>query len=163
MKRHTSRVAVTLVEMLVVLAIVLLLAGLVAVAFSRLGGQGKEKAVTNTLTLLDAALAEYREEAGRFPEQPVRGTTDPNEAIRHNQTMVEALESEVGSRHVLGMIDRRFVRNEWPAGAPDRFVEVYDPWDRPIDYEWSTEDGFPLLRSAGPDRSYQTGDDLTNR
>jgi type II secretory pathway pseudopilin PulG len=156
MKRQTSRVAVTLVEMLVVVGIIVVLAGIVAVVFSRLHGQGKEKAVTNTMTILDAALAEYRDARGLFP------VPEANTVEARNESLCRALLDEPQSRVIMDTLDGG------PRGAlrrvpPPEPTLVYDPWDRPLDYTYRMGDTFPLLRSAGPDRLYQTADDITNR
>ena len=158
MKRQTCRVAVTLVEMLVVVGIIVVLAGIAAVVFSRLHGQGKEKAVQNTLTILDAALSEYRDARGLFPVPEGNDVT----AEARNEFLCKALLAEPQSRVIMDTLDggpRGALRRVPPPGQ----TLVYDPWDSPLDYTYRIGDTFPLLRSAGPDRSYHTADDITNR
>ena len=169
MRDRTSRPGVTLVEMLVVMAILMMLVGVVAVVWKRLDVQAKEKAAKNTLTLLASALSEYRQEQGAFPVQSVSTTATRGAdqkaarrdlALKHDQTMMEALESEVASRQVVNMIDRRYVRNQYLPDSNDVIPEVYDPWDTPIDYVYARSDTVPALRSAGPDGDFGTADDL---
>jgi type II secretory pathway pseudopilin PulG len=169
MKSRTSRPGVTLVEMIVVLAILMMLAGLLAIVWNGLFVQTKEKALHNTLTILDNALTEYYDEQGAYLVQPISATQGANKvarrglALRHSQTMMEALESEVASRQVVNMIDNRYLKNLYLPGSNDVIPEVYDPWDTPIDYVYVKGDTFPVLRSAGPDGDFGTSDDIVSR
>lgn len=164
MKCRTSRRAVTLVEMLVVVAIIVILAAITTILWGRLDAQAKEKAILNTFGLLDGALAAYHEDQGGFPLQPQPlGTGDPNS---HSQLLVSALQSVPASRQVLDLVDRRWMKDQWPwppRGVPDGAAEIYDPWETAIDYLYRTGDSFPGLRSAGPDKKFATADDIKNR
>lgn len=162
MKNRTSRHGVTLVEMLVVMAILMMLAGLVAVVWRSLDVQTKEKALQNTLTILDNALTEYKDQDpnDRFPVQTQR---DPNDALVHSQFLYKKLDSVYASREVLYKLDGRWLKNLYLPEPNDVILEIYDPWEMPIDYVYVSGDSFFLLRSAGPDKRFGTADDIFYR
>jgi prepilin-type N-terminal cleavage/methylation domain-containing protein len=158
MKSRTSRPGVTLVEMLVVMAILMMLAGLVAVVWRSLDAQTQERKLRNTLTILDNALTEYQDARGRFPVPDANAVT----VEARNEFMCRTLLEEPQSRVIMDRLDggpRGALRRVKPPGP----TLVYDPWDRPLDYTYTTGDTFFLLRSAGPDQTYQTRDDITYR
>jgi prepilin-type N-terminal cleavage/methylation domain-containing protein len=66
----------TLIEMLVVVAVILILAGIVISLTWRVDNQAKERALKNTFGLLKSALTEYYDFTDTFPLQP--NPTDPN-------------------------------------------------------------------------------------
>jgi type II secretory pathway pseudopilin PulG len=155
MKSRTSRPGVTLVEMLVVLAILIMLVGVLATVWRRLDVQGKEKTLRNTFAVLDSALEEYRDARGGFP------VPDPNCVTERdrNEFACKRLLDEPQSRVVMDRLDgRTLVRPQPPLPTL-----VYDPWTMPLDYTYGTGDTFPLLRSSGPDRVFGTPDDVSNR
>lgn len=157
-----SRIAVTLVEMLTVLAILVVLASLAGTLFSRLQQHSKQQATRNLLLVLDGALSEYRDSEGMFPVPPATAT-GPAARV---QFLLQILESVAASRQVLDHIDKGLIKDRWPLpqdGGPDGQVEIYDPWDMALDYTFGPSDSIPALRSAGPDRVYGTADDITNR
>jgi prepilin-type N-terminal cleavage/methylation domain-containing protein len=167
MKSQTSRPGVTLVEILVVLAIVTMLASVTTIVVRRLDMRAKEEALKNTLSLLDGALGEYHEATGEFPIQSVVATR-PDQALAHNQQVMNVLQAEAASRDILNKIDASYRKNLYPtakgSSTPlDAVPEVYDPWGTAIDYVCLKGDAFPLLRSAGPDGIFGTADDRTNR
>ena len=41
--------------------------------------------------------------------------------------------------------------------------EIYDPWGIVLEYIYSPGDAFPKLLSAGPDKIFDTTDDINNR
>ncbi len=161
-RRHNK--AVTLIEMLVVLGIITVLAGLVVALTLRVDNQSKERALDSAFALLSSSLREYYEARDKFPVQP-----DPNrpaDALAHIELMARELRSVPDSRRVLEQIDRDLVRNE--AGAADAF-ELRDPWGTVLDYVYFYDyangkgDTFPELISAGPDRQFGTGDDISSK
>jgi prepilin-type N-terminal cleavage/methylation domain-containing protein len=154
----------TLIEILVVVAVILILSGVVISVTQRVDNQAKEKAVRNVFSLLKGALTEYYDANDAFPLQPNPAVTTAD-AMAHMTIMYVQLTSIPASRQILRRIDLSFTH------GPDAndIVGVYDPWRKPIDYRYrSSQDGtnadtFPVLTSAGPDKKFGTADDISSR
>ena len=69
MKRNIYKHGITLVEILVVVAIIAILATMSIGIASRISDQSKERGLESTFLLLESALQEYHEGTGKFPEQ----------------------------------------------------------------------------------------------
>ena len=151
--RHN--LAVTLIEILVVVSIIAVLGTFVITLTLRVENQSKEKALANAFALLETALQEYREYQGQFPEQSVR---DSNFAADHVALLYEALRSVPASREVLTKVSSVLVR-----GDSNKPRQIRDVWGTELDYVYVPGDNFPELISAGPDRDFGTGDDISNR
>lgn len=147
---------VTLVEILVVVALITLLATMVVGIATRIDNQSKEKAVEGTFALLESALQEYYDFTGFFPEQPEKDFT---KAAAHSEFLYAELNAIPGSRTVLEKISDKLIQNKAGIDTP----EIYDLWGKVIDYRYVDGDAFPKLRSAGPNRTFYDGDDITNR
>lgn len=152
MERYNRKAGVTLVEMLIVIAVISLLVSLVLAGAGRLANQGNERLVRETFSLLDGALEEYREATGGFPGAVAE---DP----ANTQILWTALSSVPGSRVVLEKVSRKLVRIDAEGEVP----KIYDPWGVLVDYSYATGENFPLLVSGGADRTFGTPDDITNR
>jgi len=154
--------AVTLIEMLVVLGIIAVLASLVVTLTLRVDSQSKERALDSVFGLLNTSLREYYDVRGKFPEQPVRDAR--NLALDHIELAVKELRSVPDSRAVLEQLDASLVKSQ--AGDPD-IAEIRDPWGTVLDYVYEHADGkgdtFPELISAGPDKTFGTGDDISSK
>lgn len=152
----------TLVEILVVVALIAILATLVVGVAGRLDTQAKENALDGTFVLLDSALQEYREFTDKFPEQP---EINPANAAAHSEFLYNELHSVPDSRNILEKIDQSLIENKYGAtGTPvGTSVEIYDPWGMPLDYRYSTGDNFPAMTSAGPDKIFGTADDMSSK
>jgi type II secretory pathway pseudopilin PulG len=137
----------TLIEMLTVVGIIMLLAGLVVTLTRHVDNQSKEKALSNTFALLKGALREYYDFNDVFPV--MSGVTPVNRAA----SLYTQLNSVPASRQVLQQIDQKLVTG----GA------IYDPWGMVIDYKYQSGDTFPELISAGPDKLFGTVDDISSR
>ena len=154
-RKHTN--GVTLAEMLVVVAVIALLAATVLGIATHIGNQSKERALKNTFALLESALQEYYDFKDIFP---AAGDANPNVNC---EILYAELNYIPGSRKVLEEINDKLIQNKFaPAAAPPRY-EIYDLWGTVIDYRYNPGDSFPELISAGPDKTPDTGDDITNR
>ena len=64
---------------------------------------------------------------------------------------------------LLEKLDSSIIQDNDRNGVP----EIYDPWRRAekrvLDYWYAAGDNFPRLICAGPDRIFNTADDITNR
>jgi prepilin-type N-terminal cleavage/methylation domain-containing protein len=158
--RHNR--AVTLIEMLVVLGILVVLGGVVVTVTFRTENQSKENAVAGAFTVLKSALREYYEVRDTFPVQP-----DPNstQAAAHVRFLMKELLDEPASRQVLEKLSPALVKTA-TAGVPD----LRDPWGTTFDYIYIRDDvnprrseSFPELISAGPDKKFGTPDDISSK
>ncbi|MCL5280254.1 MAG: type II secretion system GspH family protein [Planctomycetes bacterium] len=148
---------VTLVEMLVVLGIIVVLAGIVVTVTLRVDTQSKENALRNAFALVGSALREYYEAKGQFPPQAER---NPANALAHIESMCQELRLVPASRQVLDRLAPGVVKGE--GGSAD-LRSMRDPWGTVMDYVCLPDSTFPELISAGPDRQFGTGDDLSNK
>ena len=156
---HQPRAAVTLIEMLIVLAIITLLASMVIGMATHIGNQSRAGTLENTFGLLESALDEYREYTGRFPYAASLG--DPN---LNSERLYGALDSVPTSRKILERISDSLIRHNVDTEAEPPIPEIYDPWGNVLNYRYDVNtDTYPQLISAGPDRNFGTPDDVSNR
>ncbi len=158
MKRYRYKYGITLVEILVVVAIIAILATMVIGIASRINDQSKERGLESTFTLLESALQEYCEGTGKFPEQPEKNFAN---ALLHSEYLYRELNLIPESRKILGRIADSWVKNEH--GTIDTPPEIYDPWGTVLDYGYVPGDNFPELVSAGPDKIFGNADDISNK
>jgi prepilin-type N-terminal cleavage/methylation domain-containing protein len=147
----TRNRAVTLIEMLVVLGVIVVLASLVIKVTLRVDNQSKERALDSAFTLLDASLRESYEFRDTFPQQ-----------VAHIELMMQELRSVPDSRQVLERLNPALIKSE--TGIAD-VPELRDPWGTVLDYIYddSAGDSFPELISAGPDKQFGTDDDISSK
>jgi prepilin-type N-terminal cleavage/methylation domain-containing protein len=152
----------TLVEILVVVALIAILATIVVGVAKRIDDQSKEKSIESTFVLLDSALQAYRQFTDKFPEQP---ENIPANAAAHSEFLYNELNSIPDSRTILEKIDKSSVENKYGAsGTPTgTSVEIYDPWGMPLDYRYNPGENFPEMISAGPDKTFGTADDMSSK
>jgi len=162
MAKTRYNAGVTLVEMLVVVAIIALLAGFVITLTSRLDNQGKERQLAGIFALLKSALIEYHGETGTFPvPDPNVAEEDYDEPYEHGELLYARLDSVVESREIVRRIDPSFVKGDARADDP---LNVYDSWGVAIDYLYDPNTGnFPELLSAGRDKTFGTADDISSK
>ncbi len=148
---------VTLVEILVVLGIIMVLSGIVITVTLRVDSQSKENALRNAFALVGSALREYYEFKGQFPPQPQRNSAN---ALVHIEAMMQELRSVPAARQVLDKVSPSLIRGE---GGPADAQSLRDPWGTVLDYVYAPDNTFPELISAGPDRQFGTGDDISSK
>lgn len=165
MKRRRYNAGFTLVEMLIVVAVIAILAAMVVGLAGRIDTQSKERALKSTFALLDSALQEYYEFEGSFPSQPEKDFT---KAPAHSECLYRALYSIPDSRTILEKVNGSLIQNNFNPDA--NTPEIYDPWHtndknkrRVLDYIYTPGDNFPLLISTGPDGIFDTADDISSR
>jgi len=158
MKTRNHKHGMSLIEMLIVVGIIALLATMVISVASRIDTRAKEKGTESLLALLDSALQEYHEFTGRFPEQ---SETDSTNAMIHSEYLYGELSSIPSVRKILTKLSNSSVENKYRTS--ETAAELYDPWGTVLDYRYIPGDNFPLLVSAGPDKTFGTADDMSNR
>jgi type II secretory pathway pseudopilin PulG len=167
--RHNS--GVTLVEMLVVLGIIMVLSGIVATLTLRVDSQSKENALRNAFALVGSSLHEYYDFKGQFPPQAERIVWQTQwtpqqydsylaKVLAHVESMVQELGSVPASRQVLDRVSSSLIKSE---GGTADLRSLCDPWGTVIDYVYAPDDTFPELISAGPDKLFGTGDDISSK
>jgi prepilin-type N-terminal cleavage/methylation domain-containing protein len=158
MKTRNYKSGMSLIEMLIVVGIIAILATMVIGVASRIDNRAKEKGTESLFTLLDSALQEYHEFTGRFPKQP---ETDSANAMIHSEYLYSELSSVPGARKILTKLNNSAVKNRYRTS--ETTAELYDPWGTVLDYRHIPGENFPLLVSAGSDKTFGTADDISNR
>lgn len=154
MNTREPKNGVTLIETLIVVAVIALLASVVIAIAARIDNQDKEKGLQNAFAVLESALHEYYAYWKNFPH--------PNKPpyLTHSAALYGQLQATPGSRQILQNIDDSLIKNN-PLGVD--MQELYDPWGTILDYRYVPGDTFPEIISAGPDRIFGTGDDISSK
>jgi len=153
----------SLIEILIVIVVIAMLTTMVIAVASRIDTQVKERSVEAVFALLDSALQEYREFMSRFPEQKEVNYAN---AARHSEYLYGELQAVPAAQKILQKIDNSLIKNQYsPAGVPlaQSVPEIHDPWGTPLDYCYVSGNNFPRLFSAGPDKTFGTKDDMSNK
>jgi prepilin-type N-terminal cleavage/methylation domain-containing protein len=151
----------TLTEVLIVVAVITMLAAMLVGIASVIDTQSKEKATEATIALLEGALDEYKDFKDDFPIQP--DMNDANAPI-HSEYLYGELDSVPASANILNKISDKLIQNKYdPLLVPPKY-EIYDLWGTALDYIYEPSiNTYPLLRSAGKDKTFNTPDDISNR
>jgi len=160
MKNQKYKRGLSLIEILMAVIIIGILATMVITVVSSVENRSKEEAVEAVFSLLETALQEYREFKGVFPEQPVKDFT---EAAVHSEYLYVELNSIPNSQSILEKINASLIKHKFDSGLIPPVPEIYDPWETVIDYRYTPDDTFPELVSAGPNRVFGNGDDISNK
>jgi type II secretory pathway pseudopilin PulG len=163
---------VTLVEALIAVGIIALLAALILPGLKHHDNQSKRRAVQTLMAVLDTALTEYHEQTGYFPESdaleaviPPVVTDEEDRPAYQIQYLVQLLRNEPSCTPIIERISSKFLVNKAfkKDATLDQGPELYDPWEGLIRYYYDPSMNFPLILSAGPDGTFGTADDITNR
>ncbi len=160
MKMYKYKYGLTLVEILVVVAIIAILATMVIGIAARINDQSKERGLESTFTLLESALQEYREDTDKFPVQLEKNFAN---ALIHSEYLYGELYSIPSSRKILEKVSDSLIKHDVDTGTIPPVPEIYDPWGTPLDYRYVPGDNFPELLSAGPDKIFGNADDINNK
>jgi len=193
MKSYKHKYGVTLVEMLIVVAIIALLATMVIGIAARIDNQSKERALKNTFALLESALDQFHDYEYNYPHTNYSGlkfpldcngisdadlinalgaTAIPANGYSRSDVWYFFLTRVPESRKTLDKIDESLKQstNIIFNGKEYPLLRILDPWGTPLQYRYyydynSPEDKwtFPVITSAGPDRDFNTPDDITSR
>jgi prepilin-type N-terminal cleavage/methylation domain-containing protein len=104
---------------------------------------------------------------------PAAAVGAPNPAYTSSEALYLYLSGTPSSRNVIAKLPDQTLADEsdgagnpftinWTAAPPGtkRLVRFLDAWKWPLRYEYKTGDQFPVVRSAGPDMTFDTNDDI---
>jgi prepilin-type N-terminal cleavage/methylation domain-containing protein len=236
MKTRAYKTGFTLVEMVMVVAIIAILISMIVGVVKRFDDQGKERLCRNTITLVGNALEQFRDfgfeykdtdyagltfplDCNGFPlvsgdihtnlpdilryalysaPQPTvtisGGTNDPT--FSGSEALYFILNQVPDCRTTLSKIDKSLLTNDSNDRPPAPltitlisgttktilpFTRIIDPWKTPLRYDYypefadytgswanyldyrnSAKRAFPVITSAGPDKKFDTADDISN-
>jgi type II secretory pathway pseudopilin PulG len=155
-----NKTGITLVEMIIVVAVIAMLAAMLVGVSTVIDTQSKEKATEATLTLLEGALDEYKDLMGEFP---IQAEVDDTNALSHSEYLYYKLNSIPASRNIMKKINDKLIQNKYEPTVDPNAYEIYDPWGTVLNYVYEPNKTYPLLESAGKDKKFDTPDDITNR
>jgi type II secretory pathway pseudopilin PulG len=161
--------AFTLVEVLIVVALIVVLVSMVLVATSKSWVDKEGQLTKATIALLDTALQEYHDYKGFFPNpnslpEAVFGN---DYVLRHNASLYAQLNFVPDSRKVLGRLPDSQIQI-----INSDYLIILDAWGKAFDYLYVNngdtvfdpgENTFPVIISAGPDKKFGSVDDITNK
>jgi prepilin-type N-terminal cleavage/methylation domain-containing protein len=238
MKLGSKNSGFTLIEMMLVLAIVVLLVSMIVGIAKRVDDQGKERLCRNTIALIGNALEQFRDFGYVYKHTDFAGLTFPLDcnglgindigprlsvqSMLHDAmypsgivgvgpasgydpvysgsaTLYFILSQVPDCRTTLDKIDKSLLTNAGTDGTALNiiinsgttvntypFTRIIDPWGKPLRYDyypdfkdymaehpsgsWNGYDDrmasgkktFPVITSAGPDKTFDTSDDISN-
>jgi prepilin-type N-terminal cleavage/methylation domain-containing protein len=217
MKSDKHKIGMTLVEMLIVAAVIAILATMIIGIAARINSQSNERLTENTFALLDAALSQFQEyeynykdpcyadfkfplDCNDFSKSELEDILEdvlelnPGDVLISNgihkqeysgsEAMYFFLSRVPESRMTLDKIDKSLITNKDKDkqdmtinidGKEYPLLRIIDPWGTTLRYDYYDEDAltfddmkeskraFPVITSAGPDRSFGTADDIAGR
>jgi type II secretory pathway pseudopilin PulG len=161
MKRLQRQYGLTLVEILIAVALMMILASIVLMVTERSYSYSEQKATEGEIAILDSALEEYHDFWGAFPDPNVL-ITIPANVTRHSASLYSQLIIVPESKKVLEQFADSHIKTVEVSGSS--YLEFVDSWGIELDYEYITGMNFPKITSAGPDKNFVTADDnITNK
>jgi prepilin-type N-terminal cleavage/methylation domain-containing protein len=157
METYKYKYGLSLVEMLIVVGVIAVLASLVIGIAARIDNQSKERCLKTTLALLEEALREYYDYYKVFP--------DPNQQHSpsyptHSAALYGQLYETPSSRKILDKISDSLIKN---SPGTLEILQIHDPWGTVLNYKYVPGNTFPELISAGPDKEFNSADDISNK
>jgi type II secretory pathway pseudopilin PulG len=159
MKRLQRQYGLTLVEILIAVALMMILASIVLMVTERSYSYSEQKLTEGEIALLDSALQEYHDFWGAFPDPNV--LTIPANVTRHSASLYSQLILVPESKKFLEQFADSHIKPVEVSGSS--YLEFVDSWGIELDYEYITGMNFPKIISAGPDKNFVTADDITNK
>ncbi|RKY07207.1 MAG: hypothetical protein DRP56_06125 [Planctomycetota bacterium] len=206
-KRRQS--GMSLMELLVALAVILILIGTLIGVGSHVKTRANLDLTRAMLETLSTALAKYHSDFGDFPfdtdvdgdgdldvldiylqshlEADLGGTVSPVNSLQEKDgngdwistassaALFYFLDKNPSSQTIAAAVPNSLITNKDDSGAaiqftftapPNNMIDLpryIDPWKISIRYEYLTGTAFPVLTSAGPDKVFDTPDDITSK
>ncbi|MDQ8204567.1 type II secretion system protein GspG [Pelagicoccus sp. SDUM812003] len=169
-----ERAALTVIELVLVMAVVGILTSLLVVAFSQTRVDSKIKRANADLHVIQVGLEQYRGRFGDYPRIPDidGGAVFPDPVTSNNSYLLNALSGKIGPSHAVvddvpsmlnhGLLTLSNPEDGYPMeDAVDN--ELVDPWGHAYAYDYRPKDAGWLmfgykLYSFGPDGSDDSGE-----
>lgn len=192
MCRSIKHSGMTLMEILVVLTIISILVGVSITAANAVRQRAAVDLTQSMLDVLDTALQQYYTDHNAFPPQvnteaafeTLLFGNPPNNTISvigtHEdsywsaESLYYCLNRSPNSHSIIASLSDSLLTSKDKAGAylaakedlaPGETFDLLrfvDAWGTTLQYEYVTGATFPTVFSAGPDKKFSTGDDITN-
>jgi type II secretory pathway pseudopilin PulG len=188
MRRSDRQSAFSLLELLVVMATILLLAGALLGVGKYITTRASADLTESELEVIATALQQYYDDMGDFPPETVTqadfetalmgqtitftsgsGIPDGVDGWR-SAALFYFLDRNPNSRKIIEALTDSLISSKNAAGVPIKitiganpaidFPRFVDAWGTSIRYEYATGMVFPVLTSAGPDKTFGTADDI---
>lgn len=204
MRRRYGQSGMSLMELLVALAIILILISALIGTGSYVKTRANIDLTKGMLGILTTALEQYYADFDSFPFEAdiafdevfleanvfTTGTVTPNGSLQERDgkdvlvstassaALFYFLDKNPSSRSIAGAVANSLVTNKDDSGTAIKFrptggaadgsddidlPRYIDPWKMSIRYEYLTGTAFPVLTSAGPDKIFDTPDDITSK
>jgi prepilin-type N-terminal cleavage/methylation domain-containing protein len=172
MKRIKRQSGLTLLELLIAIALITITVSMVVMATKGSWTNAEKKVTQSVISLLDSALEDYHESTGEFPAQGlITSISDARE--QHNASLYVQLSLDPESKKILDRIadsqivsvssDIQFIYKD-KTYDQQSYMKIVDAWKTPLDYRYDpVANNFPTIISAGPDKKFDTTDDITNK
>ena len=167
MKNKIKNNGLTLMELLIVIAIVAMMTSMIFMATRGSWIDANKRQTAGTIAIIEGALDEYRDYEGSFPNRYLAvdfnstGLSYPAQ-LNRSASLYSLLTSIPDSKKALERIADNQIFMVTVAGK-NYFVFI-DAWKQVIDYRFMAGiNTYPLIVSAGPDKIFNTADDMTNR
>jgi prepilin-type N-terminal cleavage/methylation domain-containing protein len=172
MLHRTNRRGFTLIELLIVIGIISLLVVVLAVAVLPFIGRSEENRTRALLQTIQANIGAQRvamdESAFRRDAGDLAGQIHSDDKIRSSQMLLFYF---APTREIWDGSNLYSGRNYDPAIAPETFAEftereqrrmpwIVDSWGTTLWYRWDATAQVAYVMSAGPDREWESPDDL---
>ena len=169
MKVKIKNNGMTLMELLIVIAIITIMVSMVFIATRGGWIDANTKLTEHTISLLGGALEDYRENNTDmtngfiFPNPNVLSAAGFTTSwTLHSASLYAKLNLVPEVKKVLERFDNLQVNLEKEL---NEFPVFFDAWGTVLDYRYVPgENSFPVIVSAGPDKDFtKTDDNITNR
>lgn len=167
--RYGNPKGFSLIELLIVIAIIAILAGLTIGSFQFVGSKQKFSTAEVQVNLLSNALEEYKLDNGAYPDSP-NGNNSSNDLFLalywDTDDDGEGADTDTDQKIYLSELDPNSDKQIWLSGR-DGSATIVDPWGEPYIYRNGSDPSarnpdFDLI-SGGPDRDENTeGDNVDN-